>query len=108
MVKTLKNLPLRNQKADDLETSYAALGARSLLSLFKWWPKVDHDLFYGKVKFGPLLFCTGKGKTMDFSETVVVSDLKLATDDPSDKFFLTSNFVPWGLCAPCPGVIYLY
>ena len=32
--KTLKNL-LRNQKADDLETWYAALGARVLPSLFK-------------------------------------------------------------------------
>ena len=34
MVKTLKNL-LQNQKADDLETWYAAAGARVLLSLFK-------------------------------------------------------------------------
>ena len=51
MVETLKNLFLRNQKADDLETWYAALGARVLPSLFK---------FYGKVKFGPLCFCMGK------------------------------------------------
>ena len=29
-----------------------------------------------------------KGKTMDFSESVVVYDLKLATDDQSDKKFL--------------------
>ena len=33
--KTLKNLLLRNQKADDLETWYAASGAQVLLSLFK-------------------------------------------------------------------------
>ena len=39
---------------------YAALGARVLPSLFKWWPLVDLDLFYGKVKFGPLCFCMGK------------------------------------------------
>ena len=26
----------------------------------KWWPWVDIDLFYGKVKFGPLCFCMGK------------------------------------------------
>ena len=32
--KNLKNL-LRNQKADDLETWYAALGARLLPNLFK-------------------------------------------------------------------------
>ena len=32
--KNLKNLLLRNQKADGLETWYAALGAWVLLSLF--------------------------------------------------------------------------
>ena len=46
---------------------------------------------------------------MDFSVTIVVYDLKLAKDDRSDKkFLLTSNFVPWGLYAPCPGAIYMY
>ena len=34
-VKNLKNLLPRNQKADDLETWYAASGARVLPSLFK-------------------------------------------------------------------------
>ena len=39
----------------------------------------------------------GEGKTMDFSETIVVYDLKLATDDWSDKkFLLTSKFCPLG------------
>ena len=60
MVKTLKNLLLWNQKANDLETWYATLGARVLPSLLKWWPWVDLDLFYGKVKFGSLCFCMGK------------------------------------------------
>ena len=54
-----KNL-LWNQKADDHQTWYAALGARLLPSLFKWWRLVDLDLFYGKVKFGPLFFLYGK------------------------------------------------
>ena len=58
--KTLKNLLLWNQKADDFETWYASLGAWVLPSLLKWWPWVDLDLFYGKVKFGPLCFCIGK------------------------------------------------
>ena len=58
--KTLKNLILRNQMANDLETWYAASGARVLPNLFKWWPWVDVDLFYGKVKFRPLCFCMGK------------------------------------------------
>ena len=31
----------------------------------------------GKVKFGPLCFCMGKGKTMDISETIVVYDVKV-------------------------------
>ena len=35
------------------------------------------DLFYGKVKFGNLGFSFGeKVKTVDFSETIAVSDLK--------------------------------
>ena len=61
MVKTLKNLILHNQKADDLESWYAAFGARVCTTkLFKWWPWVDLVLFYSKVKFGPLYFCMGK------------------------------------------------
>ena len=60
MVKTLKNLLLQNQKDDDLESWYVASGAPVLPSLFKWWPWVDLNLFYGKVKFGPLCFCMGK------------------------------------------------
>ena len=46
---------------------------------------------------------------MDFSKTIVVYDLKLATDDRSDKkFLLTSKLVPWGLYAPCPEAIYMH
>ena len=41
MVKTLKNLLLRNQKADNRETWYAASGAQALPNLFKWRPWVD-------------------------------------------------------------------
>ena len=38
---------------------------------------------------------------MDFSETIIVYDLKLATDDRSDKkFLLTSKLCPLG--AVCP------
>ena len=57
--KNLKKSSL-DQKADDLETRYTALGARVLPSLLKWWPRVDLDLFNGKVKFDPLYFCMGK------------------------------------------------
>ena len=74
--KKLKNL-LWNQKTDDLEIWYAALGARVLPNLFQWWLWVDLDLFYGKVKFGPLCFVWEKGKTMGFSETIVVYDIRV-------------------------------
>ena len=53
VVKTLKNL-LWNQKADDLESWYAALGNWVLPSLFKWCPCIDPDPFYDMVKFGHL------------------------------------------------------
>ena len=57
--KNLRNLLLWNQKADDLESWYAASGTWELLILFKWRPCVDFDLFYRKVKFGPLYFYMG-------------------------------------------------
>ena len=50
MVKTYKNHLLWNQKADDLESWYAALGTQVLPNLF--WD--DLNLFYGKVKFWSL------------------------------------------------------
>ena len=43
-----------------LKTCYTSLSARVLPSFLKWWPWVDLDLFYGKVKYGPLCFCMGK------------------------------------------------
>ena len=58
--KIFKNLLLWNRKADDLETWYAASSTPVLPSLFKKCPWVDLDLFYGKIKFGPLCFCMGK------------------------------------------------
>ena len=40
---------------------------------------------------------------MDFSETIVVFDLKLATDDQSDKkFLLTSVLYPLRALCPLP------
>ena len=49
----------------------------------------------------PYAFVWLKGKTMNLSETLVVYDLKLATDDRSDKkFLLTSKLCPLG--AVCP------
>ena len=68
LVKTLKNLLLRNQKADDLETWYAASSAQVLPSLLKWWRWADLDLFYGKVNLVPYAFVWEKGKTVVFQK----------------------------------------
>ena len=52
----------------------------------------------------PYAFVWEKGKTIDFSETIVVYDLKLATGDQSDKkFLLTSKLFPPGALYPLPG-----
>ena len=50
-----------------------------------------------------MLFYGEKGKTMDFSETIVVYDLKLATDDRWDKkLLLTPKLCPLGAVCPLP------
>ena len=71
MVITLKLL--WNQMADDLESWYAASGTWVLPSLFKWWPWVDLDLFTARSNLVPCAFVWEKGKTMDFSEIIVMS-----------------------------------
>ena len=58
--------------------------------------------FTARSNLVPYAFVWEKGKTMDFSETIVVYDLKLVTDDLS--FCLHQNFVAWRLNAPCPGL----
>ena len=109
MVKTLKNLLHQNQTADDLETWYVASGAQVLPSLFKCDPGLTLTYFRARSNLVPYAFVWQKGKTMDFSETIVVYDLKLATDNQSDKkFLLTSKLCPLGRYAPCPGAIYMY
>ena len=49
---------------------------------------------------------------MDFSETIVNYDLKLATDDRSDKKFLLTSTMkrlsPGGCMPPASGTIYMY
>ena len=51
----------------------------------------------------PYAFVWEKGKTMEFSETIVIYDLKLATDDRSDKKILfTSKLCPLGAVCPLP------
>ena len=65
--------------------------------------------FTAKSNLVPFAFVWEKGKTMKFSETIVVYDLKLATDYQRDKkFLLTSKLCPLGMYAPCRGAIYMY
>ena len=67
-------------------------------------PVLTLTYFTGRSNLVPYAFVWEKGKTMDFSETIVVYDLKLATDDRSDKkFLLTSKLCPLGAVCPCPG-----
>ena len=47
--------------------------------------------FTARSNLVPYAFVSEKGKTTDFSETIVVYDLKLATDDRSDKKFLLTS-----------------
>ena len=62
------------------------------------WP------FTARSTLVPYAFCMGKkDKTMHFSETIVVYDLKLATDDRSDKkFLMTTKLCPLGAVCPLP------
>ena len=56
-----------------------------------------------------LMLLYGKKVKIDFSETIVVYDLKLATDDRSDKKFqLISKLCPLGGVCPLPRAIYMY
>ena len=59
--------------------------------------------FTARSNLVPYAFVCEKGKTMDFSETIVVYYLKLATDDRSGKkFLLTSKLCPLGTVCPLP------
>ena len=71
-------------------------------------PGLTLTYFMARSNLVPYAFVWEKGKTMDFSETIVVYDLKLATDDRSDKkFLLTSTLCPQGAgCMPPAQGIY--
>ena len=72
-------------------------------------PVLTLTYFIARSNLVPYAFAWVKGKIKDFSETIVVYDLKLATDDRSDKkFLLTSKLCPLGFVCPCPGAIYTF
>ena len=66
-------------------------------------PGLTLTYFTARSNLAPYTFVWEKGKTMDVSETIVVYDLKLATNDRSDKkFLLTSKLCPLGAVCPLP------
>ena len=68
-------------------------------------PGLTLTYFTARSNLVPYAFVWEKDKTMIFSESIVVYDLKLATDDRSDKkFLLTSKLSPGGRMPPAPGI----
>ena len=66
-------------------------------------PGLTLTYFTTRSNLVPYAFEWEKGKTMDFSETIGIYDLKLATDGRSEKkFLLTSKFSPLGSVCPLP------
>ena len=66
-------------------------------------PWLPMTYFTARSNLVPYAFVWENGKTMDYSETVVVYDLKLAIGDRSDKkFLLTSKLCPLGAVCPLP------
>ena len=72
-------------------------------------PVLILSYFTARSNLVPCAFVWEKGKTINISETIVVYDLKLATDDRSDKkFLLTSKLWPLGaVCPIAPGYIHV-
>ena len=66
-------------------------------------PGLTLTYFTARSNLVPYAFVWGKGRTMDFSETIGVYNLKLATDDRSDKkFLLIPKLCPLGAVCPLP------
>ena len=66
-------------------------------------PGLTLTYFMARSNLASYAFVWEKDKTTDFSETIVVYDLKLAPDDQSDKKFpLTSKLCPLGVVCPLP------
>ena len=69
-------------------------------------PRLTLTYFTARSNLVPYAFVWGKGKTMDFLETIVDCDLKLATDDQSDKEVSVDikTVFPGGCMPPAPGL----
>ena len=66
-------------------------------------PWLTLSYFTARSNLVPYAFVWEKDKPKDVLETIVVYDLKLGTDDRSDKkFVLTSKLCPLGTVCPLP------
>ena len=54
-----------------------SIGDSTYTKFIEMVPWVDHDLFYGKVKFCKTGFSLGKSESSGFSETIAACDLKV-------------------------------
>ena len=78
MVKAFENLLLWNPKAHDLETWYAALGTHQVCSNDD--PGLTLTYFTTRSNLVPYAFVWEIVKTMGFSETIVVCDIKVGNE----------------------------
>ena len=88
-----------------LTLTYFTARSNLVPSAFIWEKGKTMDFYFtARSSLVPHAFVWEKGKTMDFSKTIAVYDLKLATDDRSDKkFLLTSKLCPLRAVCPLPG-----
>ena len=84
--KNLKNLLLWNQKADDLESCYAASGAQVLQVYSNDDLRLTLIYFTARSNLVPYAFVWEKDKPMAFSETIVVYDIKVGRCSQLNKY----------------------
>ena len=105
IIKPLKKLFLRNQKADNLELRMQHWVLEDYQVCSNDDPGLTLTYFTARSNSVPYAFVWEKGKTMDFSETIVVYDFKLATDDQWHEISVDIKILsPRGCMPPAPGL----
>ena len=86
MVKPFKNLLLRNRRSDFHETWYVASGTPAHHTFLYDDPRVTLTYFTARSNLINLDFSMVKLKTVDFSETIADSDLKVSRSSHLIKY----------------------